>query len=128
LEQPLRALAQTARRLGIGALYYKDESERFGRRLASFKALGAPYAVYSLLADTVEAERGVRPSSAQLRADGGHRCSTCGEAPTSRHWPRCAQIVDSASSIDAASSKMGTSCRSLSRLRVGPGSSGVASK
>jgi diaminopropionate ammonia-lyase len=68
-EQPLRALNQTAQRLGIGRVYYKDESQRFGRELASFKALGAPYAVYSLLADVAEGETGVRPSSDQLRGD-----------------------------------------------------------
>jgi diaminopropionate ammonia-lyase len=67
--QPLRSLDHTAQRLGIQRLFYKDESERFGRDLASFKALGAPYAVYSLLADAVEAETGVRPSSQKLRAD-----------------------------------------------------------
>ena len=42
-----------AKRLRIGALRYKDESERFG--LNSFKALGGAYAVYRLLfAMTVE--------------------------------------------------------------------------
>jgi diaminopropionate ammonia-lyase len=66
-EQPLHSLAHTAHGLGIGRLYYKDESQRFGRELASFKALGAPYAVCSLLADAVEAEAGVRPGSDELR-------------------------------------------------------------
>lgn len=42
--QPLRALPGLAARLGVGQLFYKDESERFARRLGSFKALGAPYA------------------------------------------------------------------------------------
>ena len=59
--QPLWALPNRARQLGIAGLYYKDESQRFGRELASFKALGAPYAVFSLLCDTVEqATAGVR--------------------------------------------------------------------
>ena len=67
--QPLWSLDHTAGRLNIGRLYYKDESERFGRDLGSFKALGAPYAVYSLLAGVVETEAGVRPTSAELRGD-----------------------------------------------------------
>lgn len=40
---PLRPLRGLAARLGIGALWYKDEAGRFG--LASFKALGGAYAV-----------------------------------------------------------------------------------
>lgn len=67
VEEPLRALDHTARRLGVDKLLYKDESGRFGRELASFKALGAPYAVYSLLADVVEGKTGVRPTASQLR-------------------------------------------------------------
>ena len=45
---PLHDLPATARALGIAALSCKDEGARFG--LGSFKALGAPYAVYRLLA------------------------------------------------------------------------------
>jgi diaminopropionate ammonia-lyase len=66
--QPLWALPNRARRLGIADLYYKDESQRFGRELASFKALGAPYAVFSLLCDAVEQATGRRPTAAELRA------------------------------------------------------------
>jgi diaminopropionate ammonia-lyase len=39
---PLHWLKERAARLGIGALYYKDESERLGQ--GSFKALGGAYA------------------------------------------------------------------------------------
>lgn len=66
--QPLRSLDGAARRLGLSKLYYKDESQRFGKELGSFKALGAPYAVASLLADEVERQTGVRPTAAQLRS------------------------------------------------------------
>ncbi len=65
--QPLWTLENRAAQLGIGKLYYKDESQRFGRELGSFKALGAPYAVYMLLADAVESKTGVRPTAQQLR-------------------------------------------------------------
>lgn len=65
--QPLWTLDARASELGIAKLFYKDESQRFGRELASFKALGAPYAVYMLLADAVEAQTGNRPTAAQLR-------------------------------------------------------------
>jgi diaminopropionate ammonia-lyase len=46
---PLRDLDRLAGALGIGALLYKDESDRFG--LGSFKALGGAYAVLKLLSD-----------------------------------------------------------------------------
>jgi len=66
--QPLWTLPNRARQLGVADLHYKDESQRFGRELGSFKALGAPYAVFSLLCDTVEQAPGRRPTAAELRA------------------------------------------------------------
>ncbi len=65
---PLWSLPAFARRVGVRAVYYKDESQRFGRALGSFKALGAPYAVSRLLADHVERATGHRPSTADLRS------------------------------------------------------------
>jgi len=47
----LHALPHLARKLGISALYYKDESTRFG--LKSFKALGGAYAVFRLIQKAV---------------------------------------------------------------------------
>lgn len=44
---PLYALPGLASRLGIGALYVKDEAPRFG--LNAFKGLGASYAIHELL-------------------------------------------------------------------------------
>lgn len=44
---PLRHFTGLARQLGIEAVFYKDESTRFG--LGSFKALGGAYAVLCLL-------------------------------------------------------------------------------
>lgn len=49
---PLRDLPELARELGLGRIWYKDESERFG--LNSFKALGGAYAVFRLLRREVE--------------------------------------------------------------------------
>jgi len=57
-ETPLRTLPALAGRLGLGALYYKDESGRFG--LGSFKALGGAYAVYRLIAKAVAERHGGR--------------------------------------------------------------------
>ena len=65
---PLWSLDKRVAELGIGKLFYKDESQRFGRQLGAFKALGAPYTVYRLLADIVEEKTGKRPTSAQLRS------------------------------------------------------------
>lgn len=66
--QPLRALPHRADELGLASLHYKDESQRFGRRLASFKALGAPYAVYTLLRDAVTHQTGRVPTADELRS------------------------------------------------------------
>jgi diaminopropionate ammonia-lyase len=65
--EPLRALPNRASELGVAEIHYKDESQRFGRHLASFKALGAPYAVFALLRDVVEAQATHRPTAEELR-------------------------------------------------------------
>ncbi|KAI1361710.1 tryptophan synthase beta subunit-like PLP-dependent enzyme [Xylaria arbuscula] len=67
--QPLHMLPNLARKLGIQKLFIKDESQRFGLDLASFKALGAPYAVYQILAEAVHAKKSIWPSAAELRTD-----------------------------------------------------------
>ncbi|KAI1451903.1 tryptophan synthase beta subunit-like PLP-dependent enzyme [Annulohypoxylon moriforme] len=66
--QPLRSLTNQAKRLGVSKLFFKDESKRFGPSLASFKALGAPYAVYKILAHEVYSRTGVRPDAVELRS------------------------------------------------------------
>lgn len=64
---PLIELPGLAKRLQIGALRYKDESERFG--LNSFKALGGAYAVFRLLsAMSIGPGEDTPPTSAQLMA------------------------------------------------------------
>ncbi len=49
---PLIEPKEIARKLGVGSIYVKDESRRFG--LKAFKALGASYAVYRFLKDEFE--------------------------------------------------------------------------
>lgn len=51
---PLVKLDQLARRLGVGALYLKDESKRFG--LNAFKALGGSWAIADYLRQTLALE------------------------------------------------------------------------
>lgn len=65
--QPLRSLPQIAKTLGLGNIFVKDESKRFGTDLGSFKALGAPFAVYRILAAEIKRQIGGYPSSADLR-------------------------------------------------------------
>ncbi|RQR23273.1 diaminopropionate ammonia-lyase [Burkholderia sp. Bp9142] len=65
--QPLHSLDNLAGQLNVSKIYYKDESQRFGRGMGSFKALGAPYAVFCILADAVEKKTGTRPTSDDLR-------------------------------------------------------------
>ena len=50
-ETPLVSLDKYAKKLGVKAIYYKDESTRFG--LDSFKALGGAYAVCRLLLNKI---------------------------------------------------------------------------
>ncbi|CAG8088687.1 unnamed protein product [Penicillium olsonii] len=70
--QPLRTLPNLAHKLGVQEIFVKDESRRFGTELGSFKALGAPYSVYKILAEEVHAKKGVWPTSAELRTDKYH--------------------------------------------------------
>lgn len=70
--QPLRSLPRLAKTLSLSDIYVKDESKRFGTKLGSFKALGAPFAVYRILADEVQRQTGVRPQSAELRTNKYH--------------------------------------------------------
>jgi len=65
--QPLHTLPNRAKQLYMGSLFVKDESRRFGTSLGSFKALGAPYAVYKILTDAVYSQTGICPTSAELR-------------------------------------------------------------
>ena len=51
---PLAALTHTAKKLGLGALFVKDESRRFG--LNAFKVLGGSYAMASEIARAVGRE------------------------------------------------------------------------
>ncbi len=62
---PLRRLDRLSRALGLSAIHYKDEGERFG--LGSFKALGGAYAVMSLAAGWVERLTGTRPALKAIR-------------------------------------------------------------
>jgi len=62
---PLRRLPGLARKFGIGALYYKDERDRFG--LKSFKALGGAYAVANVLKRRIAAAtQGLAVTSSDL--------------------------------------------------------------
>lgn len=53
---PLRQLNGLAKSAGLGEIWYKDESGRFG--LGSFKALGGAYAVFRVLAEEVKRRGG----------------------------------------------------------------------
>ena len=61
---PLHALSSQAASAHLAALWYKDESQRFG--LKSFKALGGAYAVAKQLQKVLETRTGNRPSIADL--------------------------------------------------------------
>lgn len=61
---PLHSLTALAAESDLAALWYKDESMRFG--LKSFKALGGAYAVARQLQNVLEQRLGKRPSIADL--------------------------------------------------------------
>jgi diaminopropionate ammonia-lyase len=63
-ETPLHTLQAMAKDAGLAAIWYKDESQRFG--LKSFKALGGAYAVACQLQNLLEERLGKRPSTADL--------------------------------------------------------------
>lgn len=63
---PLRSLDRLAAALGLDAVLYKDESQRFG--LGSFKALGGAYAVLHLLAERLSAKLGHSVDLEDIRA------------------------------------------------------------
>ena len=62
----LAELGQLAKQCGLGAVYYKDESGRFG--LGSFKALGGAYAVQVLLQREIFSQCGARATAPELEA------------------------------------------------------------
>ena len=57
---PLQRLDRLAKQIGVAAIYYKDESQRFG--LKSFKALGGAYAVARQLQEKIRQDNGVEAS------------------------------------------------------------------
>lgn len=61
---PLHVLTSMAKDSGLKALWYKDESQRFG--LKSFKALGGAYAVACQLQNVLEERTGKRPTTMDL--------------------------------------------------------------
>jgi diaminopropionate ammonia-lyase len=65
---PLHRLDGLAARLGLAALWYKDERGRFG--LGSFKALGGAYAVANVLRGKVMAARGLPNVTSQQLLSG----------------------------------------------------------
>ncbi len=67
---PLCGLPRLAAALGLGAIYYKDESERFG--LNSFKALGGAYGVQRVLARHVGEPAAVSRLVATCATAGNH--------------------------------------------------------
>jgi diaminopropionate ammonia-lyase len=67
---PLRRLEALGEKLGLDALWYKDEGTRFG--LGSFKALGGMYGVYRVLQDHLRSVTGLSTLSPQALLEGTH--------------------------------------------------------
>jgi diaminopropionate ammonia-lyase len=90
---PLHRLDALAGRLGVAALFYKDERGRFG--LGSFKALGGAYAVANVLRGKVMAARALASVSSQQLLSGAYAdivgaatvtCATDGNHGRSVAW------------------------------------------
>ncbi len=71
---PLAMLSGLAASAGIEAIYYKDESTRFG--LGSFKALGGAYAVLRLLSRAIGRHTGVKAIATSDLVAGKYRSIT----------------------------------------------------
>jgi len=78
---PLLDLRDAAARLGLGAVWYKDESGRFG--LNSFKAMGAPYAVLRYLRGVIARRAGVADAAVGDIFAGKYRAATADVVVTS---------------------------------------------
>jgi diaminopropionate ammonia-lyase len=90
---PLVSLAGLATAAGVDAIWYKDESQRFG--LGSFKALGGAYAVLRLLIAEIEKRTGKRGITSRDLIAGTYReitrditvtCATDGNHGRSVAW------------------------------------------
>lgn len=99
---PLRSLAGLASAVGIGAIFYKDESARFG--LGSFKALGGAYAVFRQLAASVRRETGVEQITTEDLIEGRYR------AITSRITATCATDGNHGRSVAWGAQMFGCRC------------------
>ena len=67
---PLHDLKFLAESCGVKAIYYKDESSRFG--LGSFKALGGAYAVENLVKEYISRGGNPRDITVSTATDGNH--------------------------------------------------------
>ena len=80
---PLRSAHRLARRLGVGAIWVKDESGRFG--LGSFKALGGGYGVRCVVGGGMELRGIGATGGAGGRAGGGVARATVSCASDGNH-------------------------------------------
>lgn len=99
---PLRPLPGLASAIGVGAIFYKDESARFG--LGSFKALGGAYAVFRQLAASVRREAGVERVASEDLIGGRYR------AITSRITATCATDGNHGRSVAWGARMFGCRC------------------
>lgn len=82
-ETPLIPLPQVAQELGVGHVFLKDESRRFG--LPSFKILGASWAVYRVLCERIGLDSLASLDELRVALRGrGLRLVTCSEG----NWGR----------------------------------------
>ena len=65
-QTPLYAMESLSKEAEVSAIWYKDESQRFG--LKSFKALGGAYAVARQLQNILENQTGTKPTTKDLLA------------------------------------------------------------
>ncbi len=72
-ETPLVSLACTAERYGIGSIFVKDESARFG--LKAFKGLGGSYGMFRILCDRLALNPETADYTSYLDEDVREKCS-----------------------------------------------------
>ena len=90
IRTPLTPLPRLAQKLGLNALYIKDESSRLG--LPSFKILGASWAVYRAVAEAIgmDFQRGSLEDIGKVAKQKGVQIVTCTEGNWGRAVARMA--------------------------------------
>ena len=110
---PLRELTGLAKAIGVGRIFLKDESSRFG--LKALKGVGGAYAIYRLLAERLSDATGATDISVNDILDGSHASIVEGVTVA------CATTGNHGRSVAFAAKSFGCRCTIYVPLQTSPG-------